>query len=103
MPVPYNTSIDWTSLYTGFSGINNGVGGLFMPVMLGVIWIVAFIGALAEGRMASRGFIFASFVAAIIAIPLSLIGMLNTQFMYFSFLLVGIGLIWHKLSTAPGI
>ena len=71
--------------------------------MLGVIWIIAFIGSLAEGRIASRGFIFASFLTAVLSIPLALIGLLNPQFMYFSFILVGAGLIWYKLDNAPGI
>jgi hypothetical protein len=29
--------------------------------------------------------------------------MLNTQYMYFLFLMTGVGLIWYKLDTAPGI
>lgn len=104
MPYPYNvTALDSTNMYTLFSFINNGVNGIFMPIMLVVVWIVAFIGALAEGRQASRGFIFASFIAAILALPLSLIGMLNSQYMYFSFLMVGIGLIWLKLENSPGM
>jgi hypothetical protein len=74
-----------------------------MPMMLLVIWIVAFIGAIADGRQASRGFIFASFIVSILALPLALIGMLNSQYMYFSFLMVGAGLIWSKLSNAPGL
>ena len=104
MPTPYNTTaIDPSDMYTLFSGINNVVGGIFMPTMLGVIWIIAFIGALAEGRQASRGFIFASFIVSILSLVLALIGMINNQYMYFSFLLVGIGLIWSKLENAPGM
>ncbi len=74
-----------------------------MPVMLGVIFFVALIGSISEGRQASRAFIFSSFVTSILAIILSLVGMLNSQYMYFSFLLVGIGIIWYKLDNAPGI
>lgn len=104
MPTPYNvTGLDTTNVYTLFRFINNGVNGTFMPIMLAVIWIIAFIGALAEGRQASRGFIFASFISAMMAIPLALIGMLNSQYMYFTFILVGIGLIWYKLDNAPGL
>jgi hypothetical protein len=104
VPTPYNvSSLDASNAYTLFSFVNNGVGGIFMPMMLLVIWIVAFIGAIADGRQASRGFIFASFIVSILAIPLALIGFLNTQYMYFSFLLVGIGLIVYKLQNAPGM
>ena len=74
-----------------------------MPVMLFVVWLVAFIGTIAEGREASRAMIFASFIASMLAIPLALIGMLNSSFMYFSFILVGIGIIWNKLANAPGL
>jgi hypothetical protein len=104
MPSPYPTLTgnESENIYTLFKFVNEGVGGVFMPLMLFVIWIVAFIGALAEGRQASRGFIFASFICSVLAIILSLIGMLNPQYMYFSFLLVGAGLIWYKLDNAVG-
>ena len=92
-----------SNLYELFKFVNDGVSGTFMPVMLGVIWIIAMIGAISEGRQASRAFIFASFISSILAIVLSLVGMLNTQYMYFSFLMVGAGLIWYKLDNAPGI
>lgn len=74
-----------------------------MPMMLLVVWVIAFVGAISEGRQASRGFIFASFIASILALPLALIGMLSSQYMYFSFILVGAGLIWSKLENAPGM
>lgn len=104
MPQPYPTlsGNESENIYTLFKFVNNGVNGTFMPIMLFVIWIISFIGALAEGRQASRGFIFASFLSSILAIILSLIGMLNSQYMYFSFLLVGVGLIWYYLSNAVG-
>lgn len=105
MPAPYpvmnGTEMD--SLYGVFKFVNDGVGGIFMPMMLLAIWLIAFIGALAEGRQASRGFIFASFFCSILAIILSLAGMLSSQYMYFSFLLVGAGLVWYKLDNAPGM
>jgi hypothetical protein len=86
-----------------FKGINEGVGGIFMPIMLLVVWFVAMIGAISEGRQASRAFIFASFIVSVLAIILSLIGFLNSQYMYFSFLLVAGGLVWYKLESAPGL
>ena len=74
-----------------------------MAVILGVIWVIAFIGAISEGRQASRAFIFASFICAILAILTTLMGMLNKEFMYFSFILVGGGMIWYYLQTSPGM
>lgn len=106
MAAPYNTLnvTDTTNFYTLFGYVNHAVtGGLFMPVMLLVIWLVAFIGSISEGRPASRGFIFASFICSILSIMMALIGFLSSQYMYFSFLLVGAGLIWYKLDQAPGI
>ena len=74
-----------------------------MPVILLVVWVVAFVGAISEGRQASRGFIFASFISSILAILLSLIGFLASQYMYFCFILTGIGLIWYSLQNAVGM
>lgn len=104
MPTPYPTlgQDDSENIYQMFRFVNNGVDGIFMPIMLLSIWFIALIGALAEGRQASRAFIFASFVVSILAILSALMGLLNSQYMYFSFLLVGIGLIWYKLDNAPG-
>jgi hypothetical protein len=74
-----------------------------MPVMIGVIWVVALIGSISEGRESSRAFIFASFICSVMAVALSLVSLLNSQYMYFLFLLTGAGIIWYKLANAPGI
>jgi hypothetical protein len=91
------------NLYQLFQFVNSGVSGTFMPIMLAVIWIVAFVGAISEGRQASRGFIFASFICSIMAVMLALIGLLAAQWMYLSFLFVAVGLVWYKLDNAPGM
>jgi hypothetical protein len=106
MPAPYQTltTNSTESLYSIFSFANNNLSnGVMMPLVLLAIWIIALVGAISEGRQASRAFIFASFVSAILSIILSLVGLLNPQYMYFSFLLVGAGVIWYKLDNAPGI
>lgn len=106
MPAPYATlnASDTRNLYNMFKFVNDGAtGGLFMPVMLFVVWIIAFIGAISEGRQASRAWIFASFISSILAILLSLMGFLNSQYMYFTFIMVAAGLVWLKLDSAPGI
>ena len=103
MTYPTLTGNGTSDLYGLFSFVNAGVGGTFMPIMLGVIWIVDFVGAISEGRQASRGFIFASFICSIMAIMLALIGLLASQYMYFSFLLVAVGVVWYKLDNAPGM
>jgi hypothetical protein len=104
MPVPYPTLTgnESTNLFTLTKFVNDGAGGIFMPLTLLSIWFIAFIGAIVEGRQASRAFIFASFICSILGILLALIGLLASQYMYFCFLLVGVGLIWSILENAPG-
>jgi hypothetical protein len=101
----YNTSaLNYSDVYTISKTANDITpGGIMMPIMLGVIWIIALIGSLSEGRPFSRAFIFSSFIAALISIPLALIQMLNPNYMYFLFLMVGAGVIFDKLSNAPGM
>lgn len=103
MPTPYTlpTASDTKDLYHFFKFLTNVSN--FIPIMLLVVWFIAFIGSLVEGRQASRGFIFASFIVAILATISSLMGMLNPNYMYFSFILVAAGLIWYKLDNAVGI
>ena len=100
----YNTSaLNYTDMYTIAKSTNDVGGGTMMPVMLAVIWIVALIGSLSEGRPFSRAFTFSSFIAALISIPMALIGMLNPNYMYLLFLLVAAGAVWIKLENAPGM
>lgn len=100
----YNTSqLNYTDMYTITKSTNDVAGGVFMPVILAVIWIVALIGSLSEGRPISRAFTFASFISSIIAIPMALIGMLNPDYMYILFLMVAAGTVWIKLENAPGL
>ena len=100
----YNTSaLNYTDIYTLTKTTNDVSGGSFMPLVLVMIWIVALIGSISEGRQFSRAFTFASIIGAIIAIPLALIGMLNPNYMYLLFLMVAGGLVWDKLSNAPGM
>lgn len=103
MPAPYSlpNATDLTNLYQ-ITYYLNGISPLIL-VIICVVWIIAFIGAISEGRQASRSFIFASFIASILSIMATLIGLLNKEFMYFTFLMVGAGLIWYKLDNAPGI
>jgi hypothetical protein len=77
--------------------------GLFFPLTLLAIWLITFIGSLSEGRQMGIGFIFASFIVSILSITLVFINLLSSSYMYFSFLLVGIGIIWMYLDRSPGI
>lgn len=86
-------------LYSVFQFINNRASeGLFFPVILLVLWLVAFIGAIAEGRPASRAWIFASFIASISGGLLVLLGFLNSTYLFFAVLNVAFGVVWAYLS-----
>ncbi len=103
-PVPEMTANDTTNIFSLYKYVQHtATEGLFFPLLLFSIWIIAFIGSLTEGRQASLGFIFASFITSIISITLVFIGLLSASYMYFLFLMVGAGVIWMYLDRSPGI
>jgi len=95
------TGSDTESIYTIFDYVNRTAGGYFFPVMLLVIWIVAFISMLASGNIsrpsASKAWVFASFLTSILSIPLAILDLVGARYMYLSFLMLGIGAIWAIL------
>ncbi len=97
---PTPNATDMRDIQTIFRWTNDvAMEGLFFPVMLMVIWAIAFIGAVAEGRAASRAFIFANFIGIVLAIILGLLGFLQPAYIYFLIILLGFGLIWAKLTS----
>jgi hypothetical protein len=103
-PVPEMNASDMGNIFNVFGYVNNtATDGLFFPLTLLAVWIIALIGSVSEGRQFSLAFIFASFIVAILSVPLVFINMLSTSYMYFSFILVGIGVIWMYLDRSPGI
>jgi hypothetical protein len=103
-PVPELTSNDTGNIFNLFGYVQNtATEGLFFPLTLLAVWIIALIGSLSEGRQFSLAFIFASFIVAILSVPLVFINFLSASYMYFSFILVGIGVIWMYLDRSPGI
>lgn len=96
-PVP--TANETRDILSIFTFVNNRASeGLFFPVILLVIWFVAFIGSIAEGRPASRAWIFSSFIASILGGMLVLLGFLNNTYLFFSILNVAFGIAWAYLS-----
>lgn len=82
-----------------FNFVNNEAsGGLFFPVMLLTIWVVAFIGSLSEGRPASRAWIFASFIGSVLGALLVLLGYLDSTYLYFLVLNMAFAIGWIYLS-----
>lgn len=75
-------------------------GGILMPVLSIVIWVIIMIGSIAEGRAAYRAFIFANFVGVILSVMLGLLGWFNVAFIYFYIILLAFGLVWIKLQKS---
>ena len=79
---------------------NDLTGGLFFPIMILVIWVVQFIGVLAEGRPASRAWVFASFTATVLSIMLGLLALMEQRWIYLLVIAVSLGAFWIKLASA---
>jgi fumarate reductase subunit D len=93
-------STDTRDLFTLFRYINDtATQGLFFPVMLLVIWFVAMLGVIADGKPISRGFTFASFICSVISILLVIMNVLSTNYMYLCFILTAIGVFWIYLTS----
>lgn len=98
-PIPEPS--DTRDLLSIFQFVSNDLtGGLFFPIIILVIWTVQFIGVLAEGRPASRAWVFASFVATILSIMLGLLALMEQKWIYLLVIAVSLGAFWIKLSTA---
>jgi hypothetical protein len=99
----YPNRTDSSGMFELFGYVNRTADNLFMPVMLLVIWIVIFVGTFSSGGggrpAAARGFVFASFVTAILSILTSAMGFLGPKWMYLSFILVAVGLLWVKIEN----
>ncbi len=94
---PTPTINDTGDLFSIFQFVNNVTGGIFFPVILLTIWLIAFIGAIAEGRPASRAFIFSSFISTILGVLLAIMGFLSVTYVYFLILLIAFGIFWIRL------
>lgn len=98
-PIPQPS--DTRDLLSIFQFVSNDLtGGLFFPLMILVIWTVQFIGVLAEGKPASRAWVFASFIATILSIMLGLLALIEQKWIYLLVIGVSLGAFWIKLSTA---
>jgi len=91
-------------LFSIFQYINNvATEGLFFPIMMMVVWIIAFIGSISEGRPASRAFIFASFMSVVLGMLLALMNFFNINYVYFLILLIAFGIFWLNLSRSRNV
>ena len=79
---------------------NDLTGGLFFPIMILAIWVIQFIGVLAEGRPASRAWVFSSFTATILSIILGILALMEQKWIYLLIIAVSLGAFWIKLASA---
>ncbi len=98
-PVP--TVNDTRDLLAVFQFVSNeATQGLFFPLIILTIWVIQFIGVIAEGRPASRAWVFASFSSTILAIILGILAMMAQKWIYLLILMVSIGAFWVRLVSA---
>lgn len=98
---PTPTANETRDLFSIFQFVNDkATTGLFFPVVILSLWLIAFIGAIAEGRPASRAFIFSSFISTILGVLLSIMGFLSITYVYFLILLIAFGIFWIRLESA---
>lgn len=95
-PTPNATDLQDVERIANWVGLTAS-GGIFWPVIVLVIWFIAFIGSISEGREAHRAFIFANFISIILSVFLGLLGWINASYIYFLITLLGFGLVWAKL------
>lgn len=96
----YPNSTDTEGPFEFFRYVNVTADNLFFPVILLVVWIISFVSVFSAGGQgrpaAARGFTFASFVVSVLSIISSIMGFLAPKFMYLTFILVAIGVLWLK-------
>ncbi len=91
---------DTRDLLSIFQFVSELTGGLFWPIMVLVIWVVQFIGILANGKRASKAWVTASFTATILSILLGLLALIEQKWIYLLVISVSLGAFWIKLATA---
>lgn len=98
------TANDTAGIYEFFRYVNNVSSGLFFPVILLVVWIISFITMLFSGSAdrpsASKAWVFSSFLTMVLAIPLTVMDLVASKYMYMTILFLGIGVLWLILENA---
>lgn len=97
---PVLNSSDTSDIQSVMGFANRASGELFMPVMLLVTFMIWTLGSVFVGKPIHRALLYSSFICSIISILFVLMNWLNTQYMYFCFLMLAVSLIWTRLSEA---
>lgn len=87
----------------GFLGLirfsNDASDGIFMPLMVLVIYAVLFMISI-NITSAGKAFAFTSFICAVLSMPLTVLGLFASNYMYLLFFLTGVGVVWMKLENS---
>lgn len=99
MPQYYTppTMNDTAGLFELATYTNNVADGLMFPIFLLVIFIVTFIAS--KQYTNGKSLTYASFVCAVLAIPLAIVELINPKYLYIFGILLGAGLVWIKLES----
>jgi len=98
-PIPnVNNTRDLLSIFQFVS--NDLSQGLFFPVIILIIWVVQFVGILAERKPASRAFVTASFSASVLSIMLGITALMQQKWIYLLVIMVSLSAFWIKLASA---
>jgi hypothetical protein len=87
-------------VYQLMTSANTISDGLYMPVMLLVIFLVWVLGSVSIGKPIARSILFASFMCSVLSILMVIMNWLSVNYMYFAFFMVAVGIIWTWLSEA---
>lgn len=98
------TSADQGGIFEFFRYINNATDQLFFPVIILVIWIIAFINMLFSGNIyrpgAVKAWIFTNFFCGILLTILAVANLISRKYVYISIILLGIGVLWMILESS---
>jgi len=87
-------------MYTILTFSNNASDGIFMPIMLLVIFSISLIGSVIQSKSFFRGLTISSFICSILSILMVIMNWLAPTYMYFAFFMTACGLIGTKLSES---
>jgi uncharacterized membrane protein len=85
-------------ILTLFTYINTVTDGLFFAIMLLAIFLIIFITSIYRTNT-SRALAFSSFLTFVISLPLVVLNLLNSKYIYLIGLIMAIGVFWSILDN----
>jgi hypothetical protein len=91
---------DTADIQTLMGAANTISDNILMPLMLLTIYLVLFLGSIFSGKPIHRSLIFGSFVCSILAVLMVIMNWLAVNYMYFTFFMLAVGVIWTYMAEA---